>query len=288
MNIYKRNEYDTDYKSSSRWSEIEFFGNLEYIEDVKNDLDAIKRLIDTDFDNLSDEEFFKLISNFYTVYITKKDILDIMSKINGIEYNKFQKLNSRMTFKDGIEGHRKDFNWWEETYQVVYLVATASNLVLNPKYNYSKDEIKQMAKNKQIICFSKYPKAKGMNPKLPYSEENVSKINMLSLNINSKSISEFSLDYNGYFDFSLLIKDGSSFNEEVYKSVISTIRKKLTKKKVLKDCKEIILFLNENMNIINDVITNECYLDKNNEKKYLNLASELKEKQKTLLLSFNN
>ena len=289
MYIEKRNEYDPDFRSGSRWSEIEYSFNLEYLEDVKNDLIAIEKLIDSNFKDLPDEEFFKLVSNFYSIYIGKKDILNILSKVNGIEYNKIQKLNSTMTFKDIVsEGHGRDFSWWEETFQVIYIVATSNDLTLKQYCHYSKEEIKQMVKKKQIVSFGKYPKARGMDPKLPYKPEEFGKIKMLNMSLDIESVDELLEGFDTSFDFSVLTKDASTFSEEVYKNAVSLIRKRLNKKKVLNDCKEILLFLKENIDSINDVIKNEYFDDEKDEKKYLDLSKEVKQHQKSLLLSLNN
>lgn len=289
MYIEKRNEYDPDFRSGSRWSEIEYFFNLEYLEDVKKDLIAIEKLIDSNFKDLPDEEFFKLVSNFYSIYIGKKDILNVLSKVNGIEYNKFQKLNSTMTFKDIVsEGHGRDFSWWEETFQVIYIVATSNDLTLKQYRHYSKEEIKQMVKKKQIISFGKYSKARGMNPKLPYKAEEFDKIEMLNMSLDIESVDELLEGFDTSFNFNILTKDASTFSEEVYKNAVSLIRKRLNKKKVLNDCKEILLFLKENIDSINDIIKNEYFDDEKKEKKYLDLSKEVKQHQKSLLLSLNN
>ena len=302
MHIRKRNEYDNDFYSGSRWSEIECFSKLEYLEDIKNDLIAIKKLIDSNFKDLPDEEFIKLVSNFYLIYIGKKDILNIISKVNNIEYNKIQKLNSTMTFKDIVsEGHGRDFSWWEETFQVIYIVATSYDLTLKEHY-YSKEEIKQMVKNKQIILFDSVPRTIGINSKLQFKFEEYEKrlgllfdkakeyekIEMLNISLDIDSVDKLLEEFDTNFDFSILIKGTTPFSEEVYKNTVSLIRKRLNKKKVLNDCKEILLFLNENIDSINDVIKNEYFYDEKDEKKYLDLSKEVKQHQKSLLLNLTN
>jgi len=230
MHITKKNEYDYD-AYDSRWKEIVWFHGLEYLKDVKKDLDAINKLIESDFKKISDKDFYDLVSNFYSIYLTKNDLLNILSKVNGIEYNKFKKINSTMTFKDIVtEGHGRDFGWWEETYQIGWIVATSKDLVLNRDYNYSKEEIEQMVKKKQIISFGKYAQSIGITPVLSYKSEEVEKINILKINFDFDDYDELLNEFDVYFDFSLLKTDDSTFDEEVYKTAVSMIRKRLNKK----------------------------------------------------------
>ena len=58
--------------------------NFEYLDEVKEDLDAIKVLIDTDFQNLLDEDFYYLISRFYYIDLTLNDFLNIISRVNYV------------------------------------------------------------------------------------------------------------------------------------------------------------------------------------------------------------
>lgn len=288
MHITKKNEYNYD-GNFSRWEEIVWFQNLEYLKDVKKDLDAINKLIESDFKKISDKDFYDLVSNFYLIYLTKNDLLNILSKVNGIEYNKFEKLNSRMTFKDIVtEGHGRNFDWWEETYQIGWIVATSKDLVLNRDYNYSKEEIEQMVKKKQVISFGKYAQSIGMEPVLSYKSEEVEKINILKINFDFEDYDELLNEFDVYFDFCLLKKDDSIFNKEVYKTAVSMIRKRLNKKKVLNDCKKIILFLNDNIHLISEVVQNEYFTDENDKNKYLDLSEELTISHKNLLLQYTH
>ena len=285
MNISRKKSYDYD-SYGSIWKEIIWYGNLRYLNDIKIDLDTIKKLMDSDFKDLSDEEFYNLISRFYSIYITKDDILKILSKVNGIEYDKFEKLNSRMTFKDVVsEGHGKDFSYWEETFEIGWIVATAKNLTLNPEYNYSKKEIEQMIRNKQIICLDEQPIAIGMDPKLPYKAETPENVDIPKVNLDNADIDEFLDEYDSYINFNLLRTNDSEFSKEVYKTAFAIIRKRLNKKKVLSDCRQIILFLNNNFHLINKVLQNKSFDNETDKKKYIDLHEELTASHKSLSLT---
>lgn len=284
MKILKKNEYT--YDTYSKWGDIIWFSNLEHLKDIKEDLDAIENLINLDFKNLSNKDFFTLISRFYSIYITRDDFLNALSKVNGIEYDKIEKLNSRMIFKDMVsEGHGRDFSWWEETFQIGWIVATSKDLTLNSDYNYSNEEIKQMIKNKQIISFNNYVRAIGMDPELSYEPERVEKINIPKIDFDYADPDAYK--YSIYFDFSLLKEGESEFSKDVYKVICSMIKKRLNKKKILNDCKQIILFLKDNIHLVNGVIRTEAeyFIDKDVEKKYLDLYGELMAKHKILSLT---
>lgn len=286
MHITKKKEYDYEVYGS-RWKEIVWFGNVEYLEDVKRDLEAINKLSDTEFRDLSNEEFYSLISNFYTVFLTKKDILDILFKVMGVEYTKFEQLNSKMIYKDIVsEGHGRDFSWWEETYQVGWLVAAAKDLNLVPNYNYSKEEIKEMVEKKQIVSFGQMDKAIGFDPIIPYEEEKVEKIDMPRVSLDCENLDELTWDYETCFLFDKLKKDESKLSLAVYDEAVALIRRRINKKKVLNDCKKIILFLNENIHVVDDGVRNNYYMDKDGKSKYTDLSGEVKEGHKQLALRF--
>ena len=278
--------------------------DFEYLEEVKDDLAAIKKLIDSDFKDLSDEAFYYLISRFYYVDLSLNDFLNIISRVNHVQYDKFEDLRTRRTYKIQMqEGHGKDLSWWPETYEIGWIVATAKNFRLKPNYNYSFQEIEYMIKNKKIVFICEHNKAVGMEPKLPYEQEeykmkNIPKIAGCSEKFKwlIDTLVLFSnSDYDDYmkytsplfdkkFSFNYLMKGKTKFSKEVYTEACSMIRIRLNKKQVLKDCKKIILFLNDEFNRLIPHIQ-ESYFDVYSDKdKYLKLSEELKNNHKTLLL----
>lgn len=290
MYAIRKNEYDDDFYSDSRWIELKHCGRLFYLENIKNDLEAISKLVNTDFKDLTDEDFLKLTSYFYSFYITKDDILNLLSENSNVKFDKIQKLNTRMTFKDTVsEGHGRDFSYWDEIFQVFYIVATSKDLKLNPEYNYSIDEIKQMIEKNQIISFGGYREARGMNPDFPFVTEQVEKISFknINLNITLDSYEDIIDELECSFDFNSLITIDSTFSNEIYNLAISMIRKKLNKKKVLTDCKEIVLFLNDNINVIDTSIKNEHFENESDRQKYLKLSKEITDNHNKLLLKLN-
>lgn len=275
MHIVKKNEYS--YDNDSNWSELVWYGYLSYLEYVKRDLDAIGVLIDYDFKDIPDKTFYNLISNFYSIYLNNGDILNIISRVKGIQYDRFEALNSRMVFKDIVrEGHGRDFSWWEETFQVNYIVAVAEDFAIDPNHNYSKEDIEEMAKNKQIVAVDSYSKDIGMNPKLSFIKEEPTNVDIDTLRLGLGC--DFLSEYDNIFQLDLLENIDSEFASKVYKTAISLIKKRLNKKKVLNECKQILLFLNENMGRMNEAVN---HFDGGNE--YLDLSHELVASHQKLL-----
>lgn len=275
MHIVKKNEYS--YDNDSNWSELVWYGYLSYLEDVKRDLDAIGVLIDYDFKDIPDKTFYSLVSNFYSIYLYNGDILNIISRVKGIQYDRFEALNSRMVFKDIVsEGHGRDFSWWEETFQVNYIVAVAEDFTIDPNHNYSKEDIEEMAKNKQIVAIDSYSKDIGMNPKLSFIKEEPTNVDIDTLRLGLGC--DFLSEYDNIFQLDLLENIDSEFASKVYKTAISLIKKRLNKKKVLNECKQILLFLNENMGRMNEAVN---HFDGGNE--YLDLSHELVASHQKLL-----
>lgn len=275
MHIVKKNEYS--YDNDSNWLELVWYGYLRYLEYVKRDLDAIGVLIDYDFKDIPDKTFYNLVSNFYSIYLTKGDILNIISRVKGIQYDRFEALNSRMVFKDIVrEGHGRDFSWWEETFQVNYIVAVAEDFTIDPNHNYSKEDIEEMAKNKQIVAVDSYSKDIGMNPKLSFIKEEPTNVDIDTLRLGLGC--DFLSEYDNIFQLDLLENIDSEFASKVYKTAISLIKKRLNKKKVLNECKQILLFLNENMGRMNEAVN---HFDGGNE--YLDLSHELVASHQKLL-----
>ena len=281
MYIEKRKEYDYD-EYGSRWKEIVWFDNYQYIKDVKKDLDAIKRMMEVEFKNLSNEEFYDLISNFYKVYISKKDILDIVSKVSGVRYDKFERLNSRMAFKSLVtEGHGRDFSWWEETYEAAWCVATLEGFNLDPEYNYSKDEIRELVKSKKIVSFGRYAHDAGFDPDLPYEAEELEKIDIPEVKLEYDNVEDF-IEWNNIFKFEDLKPGDTDFSKNVQRAAVSLLRRRLNKKRVLKDCSSIIAFLDENIHMIDDVVENSYYMDEGKKDEYLGISQEVTTNHKAL------
>lgn len=103
MYIVKRNEYDSDFGSGSRWSEIEYSFNLEYLEDVKNDLiaeidkwnsayDSIKPLVSEEEERLQEFKALKEQAELERIDVlnaknSDENILAISTNLSEINAN---------------------------------------------------------------------------------------------------------------------------------------------------------------------------------------------------------
>lgn len=287
MKITKKNLYSYE-DSDSRWLEINWFDHFEYLNDVKEDLYSIKRLVETDFKNISDEEFYNIVSRFYSIFLTKNDILNILSKTVGKEFDRFEVLKTRMTYKDTVsEGHGRDFSWWEETFEIDWIVVAAKDFILDKNHNYSKDEIRELIRNKQIIKLSNRKKPIGINPKLSYESEEVESINTHSINIGKMDYMNF-VSYDELISLNSIKYDDSDFGKELYHRTISLLRKNLSKKRILNDFKKILLFLNDNIYTLCELISKKKADDENEKNQNLELVESISDLQRKLSRSISH
>ena len=91
---------------------------------IKYILNVLENLINGDLKNMSDEEFYNLISKLYNFDFDEYDYLKIISEVNHQNYNLFINIYTYMTFNDiAREGHGKGFEWWNQLYQITYIAA---------------------------------------------------------------------------------------------------------------------------------------------------------------------
>ena len=299
MHIKKKNIYGY-YNIQDRfdeggwwWGRMLCMGDdhFEHLEDIKIDLQAIDTLIDSDFNNISDVDFYYLISRFYSFDLTITELLNIISRANDSCYDKFELLNTRQTFCiSEQEGHGKDLNCWVDKYQVRWIVTTAKDFNLNADYNYSIDEIEQMILNKQIVAIIRQDKFVGTDSvKLPYQEEDFKDINV-KIACNSEYIEEYlyAYNYNLPFNFDFLEYEKNNFSKKIYNEGCYMIRMILNKEEVLKNCMKILLFLKNEIDKVFPRIQKGYFFVYSDKEKYLNLTQEIKEFNKELFIKLEN
>lgn len=232
MNIDKRFITLTEdtYAYIGRTSEQEIFETFR--DTLKKYINIINDFVNQDLKKLSDEEFYDLICKVYSVSLTEQDYLKIISKRNNQKYNRFTKIGTFMTFTDiATEGHGRDFSWWEQLYQIRYIVAVAEDTNLNSNCNFKKEDIKKLIQNKSIVII-RY-ESKPINNKLKLNEE-------------VEEMPSMKLDYS----YSFGAMHGFINNDDNFPIIISMLRKKFTKKKIFKDMKEYIEELQEDMEFV--------------------------------------
>lgn len=295
-NYYKY--FEDSYSCDNNWNQMINMGSsyLEGLEDVKKDLIAINTLIEMDFDKICAKDFSQLISRFFTVSFTIKDLLNLISRVADVYYDKIELLNTRETFEIYESyGHGKDRDCNSTKYQVRYVVATSRNFKLDSKYNYSQDEINNMKFNKQIIVLSLYP-INITNKELPYKEIPINMgVSRKSANIGYIANKFMSYNFNnpGHFndyysnlgmDFNYFAENDNEFSKKFYREICSMIKMRFNREQVLMLCEEIISFLKiEYEELFNSIERSYFYVDSDKER-YLNLAKEIIEINESLII----
>ena len=188
-------------------------------------INLIRELIDTDFNKLTDQEFYKLLSKVYYIALDMDDYLKMISMYNDKKYTSYYRIPTAMTFKDiETEGHGKDFDWWEQLYQVYYVVVVTKEFNFDYNKTYTKEEIKHLVATKEIALLTR--EQEPINHKRKNTQEEYEEIPTLDIDIKGygDNITEFVI--NNYHLFGKLL------------------RRKYTKKAILKDMKKMISNLN--------------------------------------------
>ena len=291
MKVVKNNNYNPERNSNSQWSNLEYDGKLFVLEEIKNDLQAIVKLNDAKFKDLPDEEFVELVSRFYDITLTKQEFLNILSKANGIHYDKIWQINTTIISKKmQREGNVNAL----VTYQDAYIAAVSDDLNIDQEHNYSKAEINQMAKSRQIVCLCHFKIPKGVNPPLTFKPEpTIDNVKMAYIYLRAFPMTS---SPNELLDESelplkmILINNDSVVSQKVSKEAIKILRKRLNRKKVLKYCEQLLFFLNDNFLAIRKMIFSKFFgydeeEDNIAKDKWLALLKEIKQMTKSLLLN---
>ena len=293
MYIKERSNYKyTDingYDDIRNWNCMIAMGGpyLDGLKEVKKDLEAIDTLIETDFDKISNKNFYYLISRFFSVSLTIRELLNVISRTADAHYDKIELLNTRETFKTCERyGHGKDLDYIFDKYQVSWVVATARNFRLNPKYNYSQDEINSMKSKNQIVPLSIFPIC--INGKeLPYKEKPINRgTSKKSANLGyiARIFQFYNFDNPGYFDdyysnvgigFSYFAEGNNELSKKVYNEICSMVKIRFNREQVLNVCDQIVSFLkNEYARLFYSIQRSYFYANSDKEQ-YLRLAKEI-------------
>lgn len=252
MKIIKKNEYTGYY---SKINEILYMGASEKLEELKEDLKAMITLTHSDFNEIEDNEFVRLISRFYYVFFSRQDLLNTLSKVSKTKYNKIEFLKTKIIYEDYVvEGRGKDFDCNANCYQINLVVATQDNFTVDYDYNYSINEINALAKDKNIILLDQISK---INNSISFEPEDYKNLDIPRIEFEKNPILGWP-----YLYFNLE-KGDTEYSNSVYNIYISLLRKKLSQKKVLNDLNKIFLAIKENFSLIENEA--KQYYNDNNE-----------------------
>lgn len=191
-------------------------------------ISILKEVVESDFDKLTDKELYELLFKVYGISLDEDDYLKMLSKFNNKQYTFIHRIPTTMTFTGrATEGHGRSFDWWDQLYQVYYLAASSNTFKFDYNKTYSKEEIKKLSADKNIALLKREEEAIDSNK--DFIQEEYEPIPTLDIDIKgySDNISKFVL--NNYSLFGQLL------------------RKRFTKKAVLKDMRKMIDELTEEM-----------------------------------------
>ena len=166
----------------------------EFKKGISKYISILKEFIESNFDRLTDVELYELLSKIYNISLDEKDYLKMLSKYNNKNYWFIDRMPTTMTYIGrATEGHGRSFDWWEQLYQVYYVVATSDTFKFDYNKVYSKEEIKKLASDKSIVLLKKEEKA--INDNKDFNQEEFELIPTLDIDLKSYSnnISEFVL-----------------------------------------------------------------------------------------------
>lgn len=181
---------------------------------------------------LSDEEFYDLICKVYDISLAEEDYLKIISKRNNKEYKWVTEMG---TFIDtATEGYGRDFSWWEQLYQVRYIIAVSGDTEIGYNSVLRKNDIKKMVEDKSIVIIER--ETRPIDDKLNINE---TEEYILSIKLN--------YSYSNGMSGKMV---GSIYKDDNFPIIISMLRRKFTKERILEDMKNYIEELQYEINII--------------------------------------
>lgn len=173
-----------------------------------------------------------MLCKVYSIVLTEEDYLKILSKRNNKKYNRFTEIGTLMTFTDTVtEGHGRDFSWWKQLYQVRYIIVASEDIEIEYDSILRKEDIKKLVEDKSIVIVRK--------KKTPLD-------NKLVINEEFENIPSINLNYFSYHGRMI----GSINKDDNFPIVISILRGKFTKKRILRDMKGYIKELQDEIDMI--------------------------------------
>lgn len=216
---------------------------------VNEYFNIINKLLEVDIDDLSDEDFYKLLTKFYDINLDSDDYLEILSQYNDKKYVNYGIIPTNMTFYDIVsEGHGKNFSWWEEELQACYHVAYSDNFKIDMDRLYTKDEIKELVSNKEIVILKEEDIPLTYNDNFTYDKyEFIPSLN-IDISYYSNNMSQFLI--NNFNLFGKILR--KNFTN---KKILSDIKKSMYVFK--KEIEEVILYLKSDK-LINSQVGIAC------------------------------
>lgn len=169
----------------------------------------------------------------YSISLTEDDYLKIISKKNDKNYNTFTEIGTYMTSADTVTtGKGRNFGWHKQLFQVRYIVAVSDDINIEYGCILRKKKIMKMINNKSIVIVGS--RLEPLNTELELYEE-------------VEKMPSMDIDLSGSFYENGLCGEicGDICKDDNFPVVISMLRKKITKKRILSDMKDYIDELQE-------------------------------------------
>ena len=134
-------------------------GAETFKSEVTECFDTIKKLTSVDPKELTTQEFYDLLSKAYNIALTEEDYLKMLSVKNGKRYTKVSEIKTTITRRDIVR--RRDglgFSWSPINNQIVYSVAQIDELKFSKDIDYTKEEVKKLLNQKDIVILGESTK----------------------------------------------------------------------------------------------------------------------------------
>ena len=288
MYIEKKEHYDTSsnitvWETFSRYS---YYSELEYVIDsIENVLWAFNELVNNEYKDINDEEYYHIVNKLYNIEFNMYDIFRIFGIINKKNYDKIQRLKTRVVGEVlQTEGHGRDFSWWNETRQLVLDLITPEGLVIDRNYSYSKEEIEDILNYYKVYLYNVSTKALGIFPDADFEEEKELDIDITRIQIdNSKNFDE----YYQIFSLDNIICSDDKTLEEIKKIGYKMVRRKIKPSSILKFAKTILNYIKDDKQFYEEEILNCSFINEMEKDILLKRVNSLFKKQEVLSLKLN-
>ena len=288
MYIEKKRHYDPSsnlpfWESVDRYS---YYNEFDYvISEIENISKAFNLLLSKDCKCITDEEYFNIINQFYDITFFKRDILNILSTIDKVNYDKYQWLKTRVIFTTlDSEGHGRDFSWWHETRQLMLELITPEGLDIDEKHDYSSEEIKAIFNNYKVYLFDYSNKKLGIDPELPFVKEESTGINVPMFKLDD-------YDEEDYFGFELgqIKYEDEKFNENIKQTGYKLVRRKIRPTTVFKYAKDIFENIYDYINYYENKILDGVFIKEKDKEELIQririLINKMSEESSKIILN---
>ena len=288
MYIEKKRHYDPS-SNLPFWESVDrhsYYNEFDYvISEIENISKAFNLLLSKDYKCITDEEYFNIINQFYDITFFKRDILNILSTIDKVNYDKYQWLKTRVIFTTlDSEGHGRDFSWWHETRQLMLELITPEGLDIDEKHDYSSEEIKAIFNNYKVYLFDYSNKKLGIDPELPFVKEESTGINVPMFKLDD-------YDEEDYFGFELsqIKYEDEKFNENIKQTGYKLVRRKIRPTTVFKYAKDIFENIYDYINYYENEILDGVFIKEKDKEELIQririLINKMSEESSKIILN---